>query len=566
MRQLTKICLATLLVLQAPTIFAGDTANTTLEVSGYHQQISPQLDAMVAAYYKADEPGATVIVVKDGKTVLRKAYGMASVAEKRGMQVDDVLRLGSITKQFTAVAIMLLVEQGKLSLTDTVTKILPDYPENGKKVTIEHLLTHTSGIPSYTSKANYEANSTKQVSVNQMLDSFKNDPLEFEPGSTWSYSNSGYFLLGAIVEKASGESYAQFVEKNLFVPLGMQNTAYEGYERTKHTHAVGHSPSKDGFTPSAPLSMSQPYAAGSLTSTVDDLAKWDAAIGAAELLKPDSWKRAFTAYQLPNGRSSNYGFGWSIGGLDGSPMVSHGGGINGFSTYALRLPQEKVFVAVLTNADGGIAMPEMMATRLAAAVIGKPIPEFKTISLDAKSLDQFSGVYRIDDKNSRIFVRLGDKLIMSRTNGPSTTLRAYSATGFFRDGNSLLRVEFIKNAKSEVTQAIVYQNGGSTSHLRTNEALPKEVAPLAISNAQFDTYVGNYQLTPNMVLNVRREDTRFIGQVAGQPAIELHATAENVFIAKEVGAQLKFEKAADGSVSQLVLTQGGRDMNAKKVQ
>jgi hypothetical protein len=399
-----------------------------------------------------------------------------------------------------------------------------------------------------------------------MLDSFKNDPLEFEPGSTWSYSNSGYFLLGAIIEKASGESYAQFVEKHLFIPLGMQNTAYEGYERTKHTQAVGHSPSKDGFAPSAPLSMSQPYAAGSLTSTVDDLAKWDAAIGAAELLKPDSWKRAFTAYQLPNGRSSNYGFGWSIGGLDGSPMVSHGGGINGFSTYALRLPQEKVFVAVLTNADGGIAMPEMMATRLAAAVIGKPIPEFKAISLDAKSLDQFSGVYRIDDKNSRIFVRLGDKLIMSRTNGPSTTLRAYSATGFFRDGNSLLRVEFIKNAKSEVTQAIVYQNGGSTSHPRTNEALPKEVAPLAISNALFDTYVGNYQLTPNMVLNVRREDTRFIGQVAGQPAIELHATAENVFFAKEVGAQLKFEKAADGSVSQLVLTQGGRDMKAKKVQ
>jgi D-alanyl-D-alanine carboxypeptidase len=562
MLRLTPICIATLLLIQAPLSFSSEPAKPA--VIG-QQAISQQLDAMVASYFKANEPGATVIVLKDGKPLLRKAYGMASVAEKRGMQADDVLRLGSITKQFTAVAIMLLVDQGKISLTDNMTTIFPDYPESGKKITIEHLLTHTSGIPSYTSKADFRANSGKDLSVSQMVDSFKSDPLEFEPGSTWNYSNSGYFLLGAVIEKISGEPYAQFVAKHLFTPLGMNNTSYEGYERTKQARAAGHSPSKSGFDPSPTLSMSQPYAAGSLTSTVDDLALWDSAIGAGKLLTPESWKRAFTAYNLSNGQSSNYGYGWSIGKLDGSLMISHGGGINGFSTYALRLPQEKIYVAVLTNADGGLAAPEMVASRLAAKAIGKPIPDFKAISIDGKMLDQYAGVYKIDEKNRRTFVREGDKLVMSRTNGPSSTLQAYSSTGFFRDGNSLLHIEFVKNAKAEVTDAIVYQNGSSTSHPRTDEALPKEAVAIQISPELFDTYVGDYQLMPSMVLSVRREGNRFIGQATGQPPIEMIATAESTFFAKAAGAQIRFEKAADGRVSQLILTQGGRDMPAKRL-
>jgi hypothetical protein len=154
---------------------------------------------------------------------------------------------------------------------------------------------------------------------------------------------------------------------------------------------------------------------------------------------------------------------------------------------------------------------------------------------------------------------------MSRTNGPSSTLQAYSSTGFFRDGNSLLRIEFVKNAKDEVTDAVVYQNGASTTHPRTDEALPKQVA-VQVAPALFDTYVGDYQLTPNMVLTVRREGNRFIGQATGQPPIELTATAMDTFFAKEAGAKVRFETAADGSVPQLILTQGGRDMPAKRIK
>lgn len=566
MRRLKPICLATLLLFPMLNSFAENVQPPmpAAERSAVQASITQQLDAISSSFYKSNEPGATVIVTKAGKTLLRKGYGLASVAEKRAMQADDVMRLGSVSKQFTAVGILMLMEEGKLSLSDNIQKFFPDYPESGKKITVEHLLTHTAGIPNYTNKPGFVSTIAKDMTVDEMIASFKNDPLEFEPGSTWNYSNSGYFVLGAIIEKVSGLPYAKFVEQRIFVPLGMKNTAYEGYERSQHSHAAGHAPGANGFEPSRKISMTLPYAAGSLTSTVDDLAVWDAAISAGKLLKVSSWKRAFTNYKLTNGKNTDYGYGWSIGELEGSTMISHGGGINGFATFALRLPQEKIYVAVLTNAESGLASSSMVASRLAAAAMGKAIPEFKAITLDAKVLDQYVGVYKIDETNRRQFVRDGDKLIMSRTNGPTTLLQAYSTTGFFKDNTSLLRVEFVKNAQGTVTDALVHYNGKVTHHERTNEA-PVNEATVEVPAELFDTYIGDYELAPNFILNIRREGNRFVAQATGQGSIYMTAVAQNAFVSKEVGAKVTFEKSADGKVTQLILSQGGQDIPAKRV-
>ncbi len=200
---LTPIALATLLLLQSPVSYAQDAAKTKQSAVSA-ATITQQLEQIGHTYYKADQPGATVVVMKDGKVLLRKAYGLANLSNKETLQADHVMRLGSITKQFTAVAILQLIEAGKIALNDPVTKFFPDYPETGKTVTIEHLLTHTSGIPSYTGKPGFVASANKDISVSGMVDSFKNDALEFEPGSTFRYNNSGYFLLGAIIEQVSG--------------------------------------------------------------------------------------------------------------------------------------------------------------------------------------------------------------------------------------------------------------------------------------------------------------------------------------------------------------------------
>ncbi len=528
--------------------------------------LSSQLDHIAKRYYGVTQPGATVIVVKDGKILLRGGYGLANVEKNEALSAQHVMRLGSITKQFTAVAIMQLVEQGKISLNDPISKFVDDYPESGKRVTIEHLLTHTSGIPSYTGKPGFIATVGVDKTVKEMIDSFKNDPLEFEPGTQWKYNNSGYFLLGAVIEKVSGMSYAKYVESALFMPLGMQDTAYENSERSKQIKALGHTPSKGQFQASNKISMTIPYAAGALVSNVDDLAKWDAAIEAGKLLKPDSWKRVFTAYKLSNGQATDYGYGWNIGQFESKPMIAHGGGIPGFATYALSMPTEKLYVAVLTNSDSGLASSEMVATRLASTVLGKTIPEFNAIQLDSKILDQYVGVYKIDATNRRFVTREGDKLVMTRTNGPRTVLQAYSETGFFKDNESLLRVDFSKDSKGKVKDLTVHQRGTSTAHERLNEVLPEAPKQFAMTNEVFDVFVGEYQIRPNFILTVKRDGNRFLTQATGQSEIEIFATSHEFFDVPDVRGSLKFEKNENGKVVQLILTQNGRSMPVPKIK
>jgi len=434
------------------------------------QPLAASLDALLAPQFKPDEPGATVIVVKDGKTVLRKAYGLADTAGKTPMTPHTVLRLGSITKQFTAVAILMLADEGKLQLDDPITRFFPDYPMQGKVITIEHLLTHSSGIVSYTGKPGFGKTMTQNIGVARMIEGFRNDPLEFEPGTQYRYNNSGYFLLGAIIEKVSGQPYARFVEQRIFTPLGMNDTAHEGFERSRAPHAAGHSRTDDGFGASAPLSMSQPYAAGALVSTVDDLARWDAAIAAGKLLTPASWKKAFTAYQLAPGKSANYGYGWHVGTLRGVPMIDHGGGINGFRSYALRLPEQKVFVAVLANADSGNADPEVLALKAAALAIGKPYADYREVAVDPRTLHAFAGVYATDSAEGRRFTVRDGTLVMQRGKGRARPLKAFSHNGFFIP-NTLARFEFERDAGGKATHVTMIQGDDVLRTARIDETV-----------------------------------------------------------------------------------------------
>lgn len=556
MPKLPAVCLAVLVLVHAP---AG-AATATPASAVAEQSVSDRIDKLVSPYYKPDVPGATVIVVKDGKTVFRKAYGLADVARKVPMTPETSLRLGSITKQFTAVAILMLAEEGKLAVTDEITRFLPDYPTHGKKITVEHLLTHTSGIVSYTSKPGFKATATEDKTVAQMIDSFKNEPLEFDPGTRYQYNNSGYFLLGAIIEKVSGLPYAKFVEQRIFVPLGMSQTAYEGFERGPSLRAAGHAPTQGGFAPSEPLSMTQPYAAGSLVSTVDDLARWDAAISTGKLLKEASWKRAFTPYRLASGNSNNYAYGWEIDKLQGRPMISHGGSINGFNSFALRLPDDKVYVAVLSNTSSGVVWSDVVAKKAAAIAIGKPYPEFRPMTVDASALDAYAGVYQVEDGAQMIIRRDKDKLVMQRPRRPRTGLTPFSANGFFLQWG-LDHLEFSRNANGEVTHVTFYKDGNPSVNPRIGPVLERKVAK--ISHAVFDARAGRYELSPNFILEVSRDGDQFFAQATGQRKVEIFPESETVFFYKEVDAELRFEQ---GAGSPVVLKQNGRDIVGRKLQ
>ncbi|MBX7218953.1 MAG: serine hydrolase [Blastocatellia bacterium] len=534
---------------------------------GNEAELAKAMDAAAAPLYKADGPGAAVLVMKDGKPIFRKGYGMADIALGIPMRPEMVFRLGSVTKQFTAAGILLLEEEGKLSISDEITKYLPDYPTQGKKITIEHLLTHTSGIKNYTNLPKWLPLWGKDLSLTELIDLFKNEPLDFEPGTKWNYSNSGYILLGAIIEKASGQKYDTFVETRIFKPLGMTHSFYGHNHRIIPNHVAGYDKTAAGYSNAAYLSMTHPHAAGALVSSVDDLALWDAALNGGKLLKPESLKKMFTPFKLADGKLTNYALGWGVGAqVQQHSIQEHGGGINGFATDVLRMPQDHVYVVVLTNCTDPETRPEALAHKLAAIAIGKPLVERTAIKLDPKVLDAYTGVYQVDETTSRMVTRENDHLLSQRTGGSRLPIFPFSETEFFVK-NSGTEMRFIKDGTGKVTGMEVTQEDGTKSiAARTDKPLPKARQSVQLDPKVFDAYVGEYELAPNFILTISRADNKFLAQATGQTQLEILPESETEFFLTAVDAQLTFVKNDEGKVTQLILHQGGRDVPGKKIK
>ena len=372
--------------------------------------LAKRIDVVMAEIYKPGEPGAAIIVRKDGRTIFRKGYGMADMELGVPVEPDMVFRLGSITKQFTAVSILMLAEQGKLSLQDEITKFLPDLPTQGRTITIEHLLTHTSGLKSYTNLSEWLPLWRKDMTVREIIDLTRDKPMEFAPGERWNYNNTGYVLLGAVIEKVSGLTYEDYVNKMMFGPLGLKHSYYGNAERIIPRRIPGYQMGKDGFVNAPYLSMTQPYAAGSILSSVDDLAIWNDAVFSGKLIKKEWLDKAFTPYPLKNGESTGYGFGWFIANYQGHRIIEHGGGIHGFSTYEMTLPEDRIFLAILTNSAVGGRDPEPRAFKIATLLLGKPEPERKAITLPEMDIEALVGVYENADGQARYITREGSQV------------------------------------------------------------------------------------------------------------------------------------------------------------
>jgi CubicO group peptidase (beta-lactamase class C family) len=303
----------------------------------------PTQDQSFEDYIISQEFSGAVMIAQDGNILLNRGFGNANNSTSASNNSNTIFRLASVSKQFTAMAIMILQEDGILSIDDTVSIHLSDYP-NGDNITIKNLLTHTAGIPNYTSLANFSELQLIHHTPEQLVAIFKDLPLEFTPSSQYSYSNSGYALLGLIIERASGISYADYVRQEIFEPLDMQQSGY-GESSTGNNIAIGYSSSGNE---AETLDMSVPYAAGALVSTVNDLYKWDQSFYQNSLVNEESKETIFTAF------FNGYGLGWSIGNLIGTGEYnySHTGGINGFSTIILRFPDTRKLIVILSNVEG----------------------------------------------------------------------------------------------------------------------------------------------------------------------------------------------------------------------
>ncbi len=533
------------------------------------QAPTAEFDRMFEEHFKPNTPGATVLVAQAGRIVYHKAFGLANLEAQTPMRTDHVFRIGSITKQFTAVAILQLVEQGKLSLKDTLTKFIPDYPTHGKTIRVEHLLTHTSGIKSYTDMEEWDAEvHRKDFTPTELIDYFKNQPMDFDPDAKWKYNNSGYILLGYIIEKVSGLTYGDYITQRIFKPLGMKNSYYGTAESTVANRALGYTQNEadSTYAPAAPLSMTQPYAAGSLLSTVEDLYIWTTALHSGKVLQPKSMKGLLFPYYLPSGVNTNYAYGLRVGNLLGTLTSEHSGGIHGFLSDMMYLPNEQVCVVILTNCD--CEPPRGLTPKLAAMTSGKEVDP-KPIKLKTSELEKYVGVYERERTEQR-YITLEDGQLYSMRKGSSKfKITPYAPDQFFFE-DPFARITFLRKQEGgrESTLAIVSDRTSDESLWeKTDKPLPVMRPEMKLTEAQLEKFVGAYQLSPEFTITVTREGTQLFCQATGQQRFEVFATTANRFFLKVVDAEIEFyADETTGSVTKLVLFQGGQEMPGERVK
>lgn len=548
---------------------ARATEQTTGQIAA-HDDLVRAIDTLLADTYATTEPGAAVLVAREGHILYRTGIGMANLELGVAIEPHMVFRLGSITKQFTAVSILMLMEQGKLSLDDDITTFLPDYPTQGHRVTVEHLLTHTSGIKSYTEMTSWPPLWRTDMTLQELIDFFKNEPLVFAPGERWSYNNSGYVLLGAIVEAVSELSYEEFLQRHIFEPLGMTHSCYDHTDRIVPGRVAGYQKGAAGLENASFLSMTQPHAAGALLSSVDDLLLWDEALYTDRLVSQETLRRAFTPARLNDGTATGYGYGWAIGSYEGHRLIVHGGGINGFLTDAIRLPDDHIYVAVLTNRMIPDPLPDQIALKIAALAIGTPYREPVAVTLDPARLDAYVGVYQDDrdEQVEQIVTRDGDHLRVQRTGGAREEILPLSQTEFFFKNNALFfdtRLHMEMEGDSVTALVVRGRYGPAERASKTDKPLPQARQAIAVDPALYQRYVGAYELAPGMAVTVSREGDRLMVTLSGQAPAEVLPESERLFFLTVVDAQIEFVLDDSGDTSGLILHQGGQDIPARKV-
>jgi CubicO group peptidase (beta-lactamase class C family) len=361
-------------------------------ISDEGARLGAKLDAVVQKVLaEAPHAGVSVVVVWKGEAVLEKGYGAMDLEAKTPAEADTIYRIGSITKSFTAVGILKLAAAGKLSIDDPVTTYLPDVDTHGATITIRHLLTHTSGIKGYTETAWFHARDNEAFPRSEMVKLVNAEPLLFEPGTRWSYSNSGYYFLGLVIEQVSGKPYAEFVRDEIVRPLGLADTAYCPREMTAPRHARAYTVKDDAVVPAEPLDMDHPYAAGSLCSTAPDLARWMQALAGGGALSAAEWAQMITPAALADGSTVPYGFGMGVGELGGHRSIGHGGGINGFTSHMAYLPDDELVIVVLNNTDSQLS--GRLGDALAREALGVPEVQVKDEPLSAAQAAPFEGLY-----------------------------------------------------------------------------------------------------------------------------------------------------------------------------
>ncbi len=430
--------------------------------------LTSKVDALFAGCVHANTPGAVVLVARAGKRVLERQYGLARVDPRIAVTADTRFRIGSITKQFTAAAILKLEEKGRLSVNDPVSKFLPDWPKGGE-VTLRHLLTHSSGIHNYTAKPGFQTGVTAATPLAALIASFKDDPYDFAPGTQFRYSNSGYVLLSQIIEKVTGESYASFLRKTFFEPLGMKDTGVCPSGSPLTNGAIGYAYEDGKVRSSTDWEMSNVAGAGNLYSTAGDLFRWNEALFSGQVLSARSLADAFTVGVLigddpKHPEDTGYGCGWTIDRLGGAREISHGGELAGFGAYLLRLPEKNLTVVVLLNCVPHLPGLQQwsLAREIARLALGPELRQEATTIAPfvppSSVLKEITGRYDMGQGVLLAVTLEGERVFMEISGRPRFEILPRSDRTFtVKSGEA--EATFVRNAMGQVGKVILKQAG-----------------------------------------------------------------------------------------------------------
>lgn len=521
-------------------------------------QDAARLDAIVQSYVP-DRFMGSVLVARGDELVLNKSYGSANLEWNIPNTPETKFRLGSITKQFTAAAILLLEDQGKLTTSDLLSAHLPGMPEAWKDITLHHLLSHEAGLPNVTNLPWYQENMMKPSTAQATIDAFKDLPLEFVPGSQFRYSNSGFVVLGRVVELVSGTSYADFVRDNIFMPLGMTNSGYDSSMQVIANRASGYAPGPNGPVNAGYVDMTVPHGAGALYSTTGDLLKWNQGLFGGTLLSAESVAKMTT----PN--LGDYAYGVSVTTAHDAKKVSHNGAIQGFNTSMTYYPDEELLVVALSNLNGNA--PDNIVAKLDDLMHGEEVvlpSERQEITLADDVLQQYVGTYPFTPAVSMSIMVENGQLISQMTNQGPVPLFAETETRFFPKVVEAT-IDFQKDAEGKVTGLTLNQGGRSITGPKQAFVPPPPLpTEISVSEEILARYVGSYALAPNFILTVTLEDGQLVTQATGQGKLPIFAETETKFFPKAIRATIEFQLDDTGEVTGLVLNQNGRSMPAPK--
>jgi CubicO group peptidase (beta-lactamase class C family) len=537
------------------------------------QAIAKYVDSLMNASFKANAPGGVVLVAKNGVPIFCKAYGLANWELNVPTKPEHVFAIASMTKQFTAVCMLQLVQQGKVSLQDDMRKYLPGYNTHGRVITIEHLLTHTSGVPNIILRPDFV--NLAEPSDDELIQCSMNGLLNFEPGTDFAYDDMGFTLAAFIVEKASGMKYREYVRKNIFQPLGMNSTTIGTREKAIPMLASGYSSAGDTlFRPSEYFNWKWDFGMGDIVTCVDDMLKWDEALYTEKLVGRDLLAKAWTSYVLKDGRKTTYGYGWWVAEYQGVKFVHHTGGTPGYRSVSVRLPASHTFIVVLSNngaTGAGATIGEQIGRRLSGVTVS-PRPRKR---LPVEQLREYEGVYRTTHSGTSILsdrtqekvhrtLTVKDTLLYSsRPGAQKAALFNVDQDLFTSSGGTLYH--FIRDKNGKIRSFETYTEPVEWNprrvEMKTNLPIPKEKKPISVDEKVLKSYAGKYVFSGDNFTKIRVDGSHIYSQEMG----EIFAESETKFFPKNMDVTIEFTKNPKRIVTGLIVHGLGKRV-AKKVE